>query len=73
MLERGTAAEALLGDTGMPPAVVTFPDYFTRLGSNQYVNSASMGAWEDFLLHEMLPAIEHRFGCDGPGRRGVFG
>ena len=32
-----------------------------------------MGAWEDFLLHEMLPAIEQRFGCGGPGRRGVFG
>jgi hypothetical protein len=32
-----------------------------------------MGAWEDFLLHEMLPAIEQRFGCGGTGRRGVFG
>jgi S-formylglutathione hydrolase FrmB len=32
-----------------------------------------MGAWEDFLLHEMLPAIERRFGCGDPGRRGVFG
>jgi hypothetical protein len=32
-----------------------------------------MGAWEDFLLREMLPAIEQRFGCGGPGRRGVFG
>jgi S-formylglutathione hydrolase FrmB len=32
-----------------------------------------MGAWEDFLLQEMLPAIEQRFGCGGAGRRGVFG
>jgi S-formylglutathione hydrolase FrmB len=32
-----------------------------------------MGAWEDFLLHEMLPAIEQRFGCGGTGRCGVFG
>jgi poly(3-hydroxybutyrate) depolymerase len=32
-----------------------------------------MGPWEDFLLHEMLPAIEQRFGCGGSGRRGVFG
>ena len=36
----------------MPPVVVAFPDCFTRLGGNQYINSASMGAWEDFLLHE---------------------
>src|SRR5271154_6851469 len=35
--------------------------------------SASMGAWEDFLLQEILPAIERRFGCGGAGHRGVFG
>jgi hypothetical protein len=29
----------------MPP-VVSFPDCFTRLGGNQYINSASIGAWE---------------------------
>src|SRR5207248_431005 len=45
----------------------------TLLGGNQYINSASMGPWEDFLLYEMLPAIEQRFGCGGIGRRGVFG
>ena len=32
-----------------------------------------MGAWEDFLLLEMLPVIEQRFKCGGSGRRGVFG
>ena len=57
----------------MSPVVVAFPDCFTRLGGNQYINSASMGAWEDFLLLEMLPAIEQRFKCGGSGRRGVFG
>jgi hypothetical protein len=57
----------------MPPVVVAFPDCFTRLGGNQYINSASMGAWEDFLLDEMLPAIEQLFGCGGTRRRGVFG
>ncbi|MEZ4361673.1 MAG: alpha/beta hydrolase-fold protein [Kofleriaceae bacterium] len=58
---------------GMPPVVVAFPDCFTRLGGNQYLNSAAMGRWEDFLLEEMLPAVERRFGCGGAGRRGVFG
>jgi len=53
--------------------VVAFPDCFTRLGGNQYVNSASMGAWADFLVGEMLPAVEGAFGCGGAGRRGVFG
>jgi S-formylglutathione hydrolase FrmB len=65
--------DRLIGERRMQPVVVAFPDCFTRLGGNQYINSAAMGAWEDFLLHEMLPAIETRFGCGGNGRRGVFG
>jgi len=65
--------DRLIGEQRMSPVVVAFPDCFTRLGGNQYINSASMGAWEDFLVDEMLPAIERRFGCGGDGRRGVFG
>src|SRR6476646_698755 len=53
--------DRLIGEQRMPPVVVAFPDCFTRLGGNQYINSASMGAWDDFLLYEMLPAIEPRF------------
>jgi enterochelin esterase-like enzyme len=58
---------------GMPPVCVAFPDCFTRLGGNQYVNSLAMGRWEDFLIDEMVPAIETRFRCGGAGRRAVFG
>ena len=65
--------DRLIGQQHMPPVVVAFPNCFTRFGGNQYINSASIGAWEDFLLHEMPPAIEQRFGCGGTGRRGVFG
>ncbi|MBV8118383.1 MAG: enterochelin esterase [Alphaproteobacteria bacterium] len=65
--------DRLIGEGRMAPVVVAFPDCFTRLGGNQYINSAAMGAWEDFLLLEMLPAIERRFNCGGTGRRGVFG
>lgn len=65
--------DRLIGEGKMPPVVVAFPDCFTRLGGNQYINSASMGAWEDYLLTEMVPTVERRFGCGGTGRRGVFG
>ncbi len=65
--------DRLIGEQRMAPVVVAFPDCFTRLGGNQYINSASIGAWEDFLLQEMLPEIEQRFKCGGSGRRGVFG
>src|ERR1700739_854981 len=62
-----------IGGQRKASGVVAFPHCFTRLGGNQYINSTSIGAWEDYLLHEMLPAIEQRFGCGGTGRRGVFG
>jgi hypothetical protein len=61
--------DRLTGEGRMAHVVVAFPDCFTRLGGNQYINSAAMGAWEDFLLFEMLPAIEERVGCGGTGRR----
>ncbi len=65
--------DRLIGEQRMKPAVVAFPDCFTRIGGNQYINSAATGAWEDFLTGEMLSAIEQRFDCGGQGRRGVYG
>jgi hypothetical protein len=35
--------DRLIGEQRMPPVVVAFPDCFTRLGGNQYIDSASMG------------------------------
>src|SRR6266849_6488816 len=37
--------DRLIGEERMPPVVVAFPDCFTRLGGNQYINSASTGDW----------------------------
>src|ERR1700674_5705930 len=34
--------DRLIGERRMPPVVVAFPDCFTRLGGNQYINSKSM-------------------------------
>src|ERR1700734_808429 len=65
--------DRLIGEHRMPPVMVAFPDCFTRIGGNQYVNSAATGPWEVFLTAEMLPVIERQFGCGGDGRRGVFG
>ncbi len=65
--------DRLIADDEMPPAVVAFPDCFTRLGGNQYINSVAMGPWEDYLLQEAVPLVEREFGCGGQDRRGVFG
>ena len=61
-------------DTGqMGPAVVAFPDCFTRLGGNQYINSDAMGPWADIIITEFVPTIENQFECGGDGKRAVFG
>ncbi len=65
--------DRLIGTGAMPPCVVAFPDCFTKLGGNQYVNSSAMGNWDDFLLKEAVPFVERQFGCGGVGRRGAFG
>jgi enterochelin esterase-like enzyme len=65
--------DRLIATGAMPPVVVAFPDCFTRLGGNQYIDSAATGPWETFLIREMLPLVEERFACGGDGRRGVFG
>ena len=65
--------DRLIGDGKMAPVVVAFPDCYSRLGGNQYVNSPIIGNYEDFLIAEMLPEVENRFGCGGTGKRGVFG
>ncbi len=65
--------DRLIGSGVMPPVVVAFPDCFTRLGGNQYIDSVATGGWATFLTTELVPAVEARFGCGGAGRRGVFG
>jgi S-formylglutathione hydrolase FrmB len=65
--------DRLIAEGVMDPVVVAFPDCFSRLGGNQYVNSIAMGNWADFLIQEMVPFVESRLACGGDGRRGVFG
>lgn len=65
--------DRLIAAGELPPVVVAFPDCFTRLGGNQYVNSVAMGRWDDFLRDEVVPFVEQRFDCGGDGRRGIFG
>jgi enterochelin esterase-like enzyme len=65
--------DRLIGEGRMPPTAVAFPDCFSRLGGNQYINSAAIGRYEDYLLQEVVPLVENRFELGGAGRRGVFG
>src|SRR6476660_3456996 len=65
--------DRLIAEGAMPPCVCALPDCFTKLGGNQYINSAAMGRWDDFLLQEAVPFVERKFACGGTGKRGLFG
>ncbi len=66
--------DRLVAEGKMGPVVLALPDCFTSLGGNQYINSAAMGNWADFLTLEMLPAIESRFRVKrDPDSRALFG
>ncbi len=66
--------DRLRAEGKMGPVVMAFPDCFTSLGGNQYVDSPIMGRWEAFLLEELLPELERRFPVRPvPAGRGVIG
>ncbi|MBO6757131.1 MAG: enterochelin esterase [Roseibium sp.] len=65
--------DRLIHEGVLPPVVMAFPDCFTRLGGNQYIDSLAMGPWATWLTTDMLVTVEETFGCGGSGKRGVFG
>ncbi|MCB1692835.1 MAG: hypothetical protein KDI19_08720 [Pseudomonadales bacterium] len=66
--------DRLVAEGKMGKVIVALPDCFTSLGGNQYINSATMGNWADFLTLEMIPAIESRYRVRaGRSSRALFG
>jgi len=45
----------------MGPAIFVFPDCFTALGGNQYVNSSAIGRYADYLTREIVPLVDREF------------
>jgi enterochelin esterase-like enzyme len=65
--------DAMILREEIPAVVVAFPDCFTKLGGNQYINSAALGPYEDHITQEVVPEIEEQYSCGGHGNRGVYG
>lgn len=66
--------ERLISEEKMGKVVVAFPDCFTSLGGNQYINSSVMGNWADFLTQEMPTILENQYRIRKGGQhRGLFG
>jgi len=54
-------AARLIHEQKMGPAVIVFPDCFTALGGNQYVNSPAIGNYADYLIQELIPLVDREF------------
>ena len=67
-------AARLVRDGAMGPVIIVFPDCFTALGGNQYVNSSALGHYADYLLEEIIPFVDREFRTLASRRhRGCFG
>jgi S-formylglutathione hydrolase FrmB len=61
-------------DRRMGPAIVVFPDCFTSLGGNQYINSSAIGRYADYLTKELIPFVDSEFRTLADrDHRGCFG
>ena len=64
----------LIHDRKMGPVIVVFPDCFTCLGGNQYVNSSAIGRYADYLTQEIVPFVDREFRTlASRDHRGCFG
>ncbi len=64
----------LIRDRKMGPAIIVFPDCFTALGGNQYVNSSAIGAYANYLTREIIPFVDREFRTlASREHRGCFG
>ncbi len=67
-------AERLVHEKRMGPAIIVFPDCYTRLGGNQYVNSSAIGNYADYLTRELIGFIDREFrSLAAREHRGCFG
>ncbi len=53
--------DRLIGSGAMAPAIVVMPDCWTRYGGSQYLNSAALGRYEDYLIQEVIPFVDHHY------------
>jgi len=64
----------LVHEKRMAPAICVFPDCFTALGGNQYINSSALGRYADYLTRELVPFVDREFRTRAAREhRGCFG
>jgi len=67
-------AARLIHQHKMTGCIMVFPDCFTALGGNQYINSPAIGNYADYLTRELIPFIDSEFRTlASREHRGCFG
>ena len=67
-------AARLIHQKKMEPVIIVFPDCFTALGGNQYINSSAIGNYADYLTAELIPFVDANFrSLASREHRGCFG
>lgn len=67
-------AARLIAERKMGPAIIVFPDCFTALGGNQYINSSAIGRYADYLTRELIGFVDKEFRTlASRDHRGCFG
>ena len=67
-------AARLVHERKMAPVIIVFPDCFTALGGNQYVNSPAIGHYADYVVREIVPFVDREFRTQASrDHRGCFG
>ncbi|HEX5420598.1 MAG TPA: alpha/beta hydrolase-fold protein [Gammaproteobacteria bacterium] len=67
-------AARLTAEEKMAPCIIVFPDCFTALGGNQYINSEAVGRYADHLTKELIPLVDRELRTlAGREHRGCFG
>lgn len=66
--------DRLIAEQKIGSAVMVFPDCFTSLGGNQYINSKLLGRYADYLHHEVVSLAETELSIKtGAAHRAVLG
>lgn len=66
--------DRLIDTEKMGACVVVFPDCFTRLGGNQYLDSPAMGPYASHIHQELIPLVENTYAIKpGAQHRAVLG
>lgn len=66
--------DRLIASGAIPPVMAVFPDCYTSLGGNQYVDSPAVGRYACHIVDELIPAIDAQFQTRAePAARAVMG